>query len=184
MSECQRAPCARNRRDIWSLSNCSKSQFHSHLFHNRTPNHLAPLETLNSFTVFMQTLNATKIIRVELSENFDVTQTRRYNTKSNKRKIGLPCFGYRWLLNDINMPWYCVFIFIFLFRNNVIREQLDVKTTSVVVMVFLSQKYHSESTWSQLCSKFFFSNYEAPWQRHLKDTLQMKILRTSVSSLH
>ena len=51
-------------------------------------------------------------------------------------------------------------------------------------MVFFSRKYHSESTWSQRCSKFSINNYEAPWQRHLKDTLQLKILWTSVSSLH
>ena len=50
-------------------------------------------------------------------------------------------------------------------------------------MVFF-RKYHSESTWSQRCSKFSVNNYEAPWQRHLKDTLQLKILWTSVSSLH
>ena len=54
----------RNRRDIWTLSNCSRSQFHNHLFHKRMLNHLAPLETQNSFTVFMQTLK----VRLELSE--------------------------------------------------------------------------------------------------------------------
>ena len=33
-------------------------------------------------------------------------------------------------------------------------------------------------TWSELCSKFFLNNYEAHyWQRHLRDTLQLKILR-------
>ena len=51
-------------------------------------------------------------------------------------------------------------------------------------MFFFSRKYRSESTWSQRCSKFSINNYEAPWQRHLKDTLQLKILWTSVSSLH
>ena len=38
-----------------------------------------------------------------------------------------------------------------------------------------------EVTWSLLCSKFFLSNYEAHWQQHLKDTLQLKILRTSIN---
>ena len=33
-------------------------------------------------------------------------------------------------------------------------------------------------TWFKLCSKFFLNNYEAHWRRHLKDTLQLKILRT------
>ena len=36
-------------------------------------------------------------------------------------------------------------------------------------------------TWFQLCSKFFLNNYEAHWQRHLKYTLQMKILRTWIN---
>ena len=51
-------------------------------------------------------------------------------------------------------------------------------------MVFFSWKFHSERTWSQRCSKFLINSYEAPWQRHLKDTLQLKILWTSVSILH
>ena len=50
--------------------------------------------------------------------------------------------------------------------------------------MFFFRKYHSESTCSQRCSKFTINNYEAPWERHLKDTLQLKILWTSVSSLH
>ena len=78
---------------------------------------------------------------------------------------------------------FCVFIFIFMFRNNVIREQLG-QNNLRHSYVFFSGKYHSESTWSQRCSKFSINNYEAPWQRHLKDTLQLKILWTSVSSLH
>ena len=44
----------------------------------------------------------------------------------NRRKMKLPCFELRWLLNGMNMPWHSVFSFLFfLFRNNVIREQLD-----------------------------------------------------------
>ena len=78
---------------------------------------------------------------------------------------------------------FCVFIFIFMFRNNVIREQLG-QNNFRCCCFFFSRKYHSESTWSQRCSKFSINNYEAPWQRHLKDTLQLKILWTSVSSLH
>ena len=58
-------------------------------------NHLVPLEKQNSFTVF-------------------------------RRKMRLPCFELRWLLNDMNMPWHSAFSFLFfLFRNNVIRKQLD-----------------------------------------------------------
>ena len=36
-------------------------------------------------------------------------------------------------------------------------------------------------TWFQLCSKFFLNNYEAHWQRYLKDTLQLKISRTWIN---
>ena len=77
---------------------------------------------------------------------------------------------------------FCVFTIIFMFRNNVIREQLGQNNFRRCYVFF--RKYHSESTWSQRCSKFSINNYEAPWQRHLKDTLQLKILWTSVSSLH
>ena len=37
----------RNRCDIWSLSNCNRSQFHNHFFQKWKLNHLVPLETLN-----------------------------------------------------------------------------------------------------------------------------------------
>ena len=50
--------------------------------------------------------------------------------------------------------------------------------------MFFFRNYHSESTWPQRCSKFSINNYQAPWQRHLKDTIQLKILWTSMSSLH
>ena len=86
----------------------------------------------------------------------------------------------------LTFEWYehalvfCVFIFISMLWE---CERNWVKTTSVTVMGFF-WKYHSESTWSQQSSKFSINNYEAPWQRHLKDTLQLKILWTSVSSLH
>ena len=44
----------------------------------------------------------------------------------NRRKMRLPCFELRWLLNGMNMSWHSVFSFLFfLFRKNVIREQLD-----------------------------------------------------------
>ena len=54
----------------------------------------------------------------------------------NRRKMRLPCFELRWLLNGMNIPWHSVFLFffiflfLFLFRNNVIRDQLDVNDFS------------------------------------------------------
>ena len=86
-------------------------------------------------------------------------------------------------MNDLNIPWYPVFSFFsFLSRNSVIKEQLDENNFRRCYVFFW--KDHSPSSWTQLCSKFFINNYEAPWQWHLKDILQMKILWTSVSSLH
>ena len=52
----------------------------------------------------------------------------------------------QWL--DIGIYTYyllCVFIFIFMFRNNVVREQLG-QHNFRRCYVFFSQKYHSEST--------------------------------------
>ena len=38
---------ARNRRKIWSLSNCNWTQTHNHLVHKRTLNHWAKLANLS-----------------------------------------------------------------------------------------------------------------------------------------
>ena len=78
---------------------------------------------------------------------------------------------------------FCVFIFIFVFRNNVIREQLG-QNNFRRCYGFFSRKHHSKITWSQRCLKFSINNYEAPSQQHLKDTVQLKISWRSLSSLH
>ena len=77
------------------------------------------------------------------------------------------------------MLWYSLFSYFWL--ETTVRENNWMRTTSVPVKVIFFRKFHSESTWSQLCSKFFLNNYEAPWQWHLKDTLQLKILRTWIN---
>ena len=59
---------ATNRRDIWSLSNCSRSQFHNHSFHEGTPNHLVPLEHKIDLPFSCKRWTSTKIIRLELSQ--------------------------------------------------------------------------------------------------------------------
>ena len=75
---------------------------------------------------------------------------------------------------------FWVFIFYFLFRSNDKKEHLDENHfrhgygnyfKSAVLKV----------TWFQLCSTFFLNNYEAHWQRHLGDILQLKILRTLIN---
>ena len=71
------------------------------------------------------------------------------------------------------------FHFYFSFRN-VIREQLDENDFCRCYSIFF-RKSHSESTWSQPCSKLTLNDYEGHWQRHLKDTLQLKISWTLVN---
>ena len=69
---------------------------------------------------------------------------------------------------------FCVFIFIFRLEPTV-REQLDENNFRHYYGIFF------ESTILNLLdhiSKFFRNNYKTLWQRHLKGTLQLKILRT------
>ena len=54
---------------------------------------------------------STKIIRLELSEKLWLDPTLH---GPHKRKVGLLCFEWRWHLNDMKVPWYCVFSFFFL----------------------------------------------------------------------
>ena len=115
-------------------------------------------------------VNFAKFLRTSLLQNTSGWLLLTKLHDPNRRKMRLPCFELRWLLNGMNMSWHSVFSFLFfLFRKNVIREQLD--EDDFRCYVFFSEKYYSESTWSQLCSKFFINNYEATWQQHLKDTL-------------
>ena len=90
--------------------------------------------------------------------------------------MGLPCFEQSWLFNDAKMPWYSVFSFLFL--EPTVREQLDENNFRHYYGIFF------ESTILNLLdhiSKFIHKNYETLWQRHLKDTLQLKILRTWIN---
>ena len=74
------------------------------------------------------------------------------------------------------MPWYSVFsFFIFLFRSNGKKEHLDENDFCHGYGNYFKSAA-LKVTWFQLCSKLFVSNYEVYWQRHLKDTLQWKIL--------
>ena len=72
------------------------------------------------------------------------------------------------------------FYFSFFFRSNDMKEHLDEDEfrhcygncfKNAVLKV----------TWFQLYSNFFLNNYKAHWQQHLKDTLQLKILRTWIN---
>ena len=70
-----------------------------------------------------------------------------------------------------------VFIFIFLFRSNG-KSNIWIRTIIVTVMGIISKM----PFWKLLDISFkFLNNYEASWQRHLKDTLQLKTLRTWIN---
>ena len=68
-----------------------------------------------------------------------------------------------------------VLIFIFLFGTNSYKKHLDENNFSHPYGNFFESAV-LKVTWLQLCLKFFLSNYEAHWQRHLRDTLQLTIL--------
>ena len=73
-----------------------------------------------------------------------------------------------------------VFTFTFCLEKTV-RENNWMGTTSVDVMFSLLIFFENaipNITRSQLCLQFFLKKHETPWQRHLKGTLQLKILRT------
>ena len=71
-------------------------------------------------------VNFAKFLRTPLLQNTSGWLLLTKLHDPNRRKMRLPCFELRWLLNGMNMPWHSVFSFLFfLFRNNVIREQLD-----------------------------------------------------------
>ena len=75
---------------------------------------------------------------------------------------------------------FSFFIFIFLFRNNDKKNQLNEDDFPHCYGNFFRECY-SDSTWSPLYSKSFLSNYKAHWQQHLKGTLQLKILQTRIN---
>ena len=73
------------------------------------------------------------------------------------------------------------FYFLLFCLEATIKRNTWMRTISVTVMIIISKIAVLKVTWYQLCSKCFLDNYEAHWQRHLKDTLQMKILRTWIN---
>ena len=128
----------------------------------------------------MQTLNVYQDCQVRIG--FDFTKTRRYNTKlhdTNKKKTEFTCFEWRWLSNGMKVPWFSVFSFLFFCLKPTVRKITWMRTAYVTVMVFFSKapfwKLLDHSSFT--CSKFFLSKYEVHWQRHLKETLQLKILQ-------
>ena len=81
----------------------------------------------------------------------------------------------------MKVPWYFVFSILFcvcVCLEPMVRKSTWMRTTSVTVMVIFSKvPFWKLATWWRLCSKFFLDNLKAHSQRHLRDTLQMKILQ-------
>ena len=75
---------------------------------------------------------------------------------------------------------FCVFIFYFLFRSNGKKKHLDENNFRHSYDNYFKSAVLKVSQF-QLHSTFFLSNYEAHWQRHLKDILQLKILRAWIN---
>ena len=73
-----------------------------------------------------------------------------------------------------------VFIFILLFWTNCRKEHLDENDFHQGYGNYF-ESASLKVTWYQLFSKSFLNNYATHWQRHLKDTLQLKILRTGIN---
>ena len=70
-------------------------------------------------------VNSAKFLRAPLLQNTSGWLLLIKLHDPNRRKMKLPCFELRWILNGMNMPWHSLFSFLFfLFRNRVIREQL------------------------------------------------------------
>ena len=56
---------------------------------------------------------------------------------------------------------------LFLFKTNG-KKRHWMRTTSVTVTVFFLESSILKVTWSQICSKFLLSNYEAHWKQHFE----------------
>ena len=71
-------------------------------------------------------VNFAKFLRTPLLQNTSGWLLLTKLHDPNRRKMRFPCFELRWLLNGMNMSWHSVFSFLFfLYKNNVMREQLD-----------------------------------------------------------
>ena len=85
-------------------------------------------------------------------------------------------------MNVMKLPLYSVFSFLFFCLKQTEKKNTWMKAISITVMVIISKVLLLKSLdISYVCSKFFLNIYEAHRQRHLKDTLQMKILQQSVN---
>ena len=97
--------------------------------------------------------------------------------------MGIPNFEKSWLLYGRKVPWYPVFSFLYFCLEATLKEQHLYENDFRYGYGNYCKSAALKVTWFQLCSKFFLNNYEAHWQRHLKDNLQLKILWTWINIL-
>ena len=89
-------------------------------------------------------VNFAKFLRTPLLQNASGWLLLTKLHDPNRRKMRLRCFELRWLLNGTDMSWHFVFSFLFfLFRNNVIREQLDENDFRRCYVIFRKVLHHS-----------------------------------------
>ena len=68
-----------------------------------------------------------------------------------------------WRFHGIPRVYCCYFCL-----EPTVRKDTWMSTTSVTVMVVFFEKSILKITWSQLCSKYLLSKYEAHWQQHFE----------------
>ena len=92
----------------------------------------------------------------------------------NRRKIRLSCFEFRWFLNGMNMPWHCMFSFLFFcLERALIRKQLDendfrryiVFPESIIPEIMIHRYDHSyvQSSLSTITSQLDNSIWKTPY---------------------
>ena len=69
------------------------------------------------------------------------------------------------------MLWYFVFSFLFFGLEPTVRKSTWMRTTSVALMV----------VFLKIFSKLFLTNCKLYWQQHLRDILQLKVLRKLIN---
>ena len=117
-----------------------------------------------------------------LSKHGDIILNSMSKTREKQNSI---------VLNRVDfwMIWRChgilCFHFYFLFRNNGKWEQFNENDLrhcyGIYLFIFESVILKFLDHRSRLGWKFFLNNYEASWQQHLKDALQLKILQTWIN---
>ena len=103
---------------------------------------------------------------------------KKTQIEKKRKKMELPGLESSWPLHGRKVSWYSVFLFFIFFRSNDMKEHL-VKNEFRHRYGNYFKSAVLKVTWFQLYSNFFLNNYEAHWQRHLKDTLQ--ILQTWIN---